>query len=81
MTDPSFGIIFKKLSPINPRFFQTSLNARPTFLFVSYFKFSNFLIALFLSFILFSLYSIRFDLIFETGLKILSLRKLDLKSL
>ena len=43
-------------------------------------KFSNFLIALFLSLILFSLYSIKLDLIFPTGLIILSLKKFDLKS-
>ena len=81
MTLPNFGIIFKKFNPIFPNCNHKSLKTRPIFLFVSCLKFSNFLKALFLSLILFSLYSIRLDLIFPTGLKILSLKKFDLKSL
>ena len=80
MTFPNFGIIFKKFNPILPSCAHRSLNARPIFLFVSSLKFSNFLKALFLSFILFSLYSIRLVFIFPTGLMKLSLKKFDLKS-
>ena len=80
ITFPSFGMMFKKFNPTLPRFTHVSLNALPIFLLVSNLKFSIFLKALFLSLILFSLYSIKFDLIFDTGLIKLSLKKLDLKS-
>ena len=80
MAFPSLGIIFKKLSPTLPKLFHKSLKALPIFLLVSNLKFSNLLIALFLYFILFSLNSIKLDLILVTGLKTLSLKKFDLKS-
>ena len=75
MAFPSLGIIFKKLSPTLPKLFHKSLKALPIFLLVSNLKFSNLLIALFLSFILFSLNSIKLDLILVTGLKTLSLNE------
>ena len=73
-------MMFKKFNPILPRFTHVSLNTLPIFLLVSNLKFSSFLKALFFSLILYSLYSIKFDLIFNTGLTKLSLTKLDLKS-
>ena len=72
--------MFKKFNPICPSCFQTSLKALPTFLLLSNLKFSILRIALFLSFILSSLNSIKLDLIFPAGLMKLSLKKLDLKS-
>ena len=63
-----------------PSCLHISLKALPTFLLESNLKFSNFLIALFLSLILFSLNSTKLDFIFATGFIKLSLKKLDLKS-
>ena len=72
--------IFRKFNPIKPSCFHPSLKALPIFLLLSSLKFSNFLIALFLSLILFSLYSTKLDLILPIGLIKLSLKKFDLKS-
>ena len=73
-------MIFKKFKPILPNWIHKSLNPLLIFLFVSNLKFSNLLIALFLSLILFSLNSTRLDFNFDTGFTKLSLKKLDLKS-